>query len=65
MTDGKKPLLLVNVVEKGTSNKTTTDYYGNFTLKVRKGSIIQFSDVHHQTIELKADSNMKVIMRRK
>ena len=36
-------LLGVNVVEKGTSNGTTTDVDGNYSIQVNEGSTLVFS----------------------
>lgn len=46
----------VNVVEKGTSNGTTTDFDGNYTLNVSNGAILVFSYVGYETKELSVDN---------
>ena len=46
------PLIGVNVVEKGTTNGTITDVDGNFTFKTEKGSIIVFSYIGFQKLEV-------------
>ena len=44
VTDTKKtPLFGVSVSEEGTSNVVITDFDGNYTLKVKEGSVILFS----------------------
>tara|TARA_R110002073_G_scaffold72537_1_gene177318 strand:- start:314112 stop:316460 length:2349 start_codon:yes stop_codon:yes gene_type:complete len=45
-------LLGVNVIEKGTSNGTTTDYNGNYSIKVNQGSTLVFSFLGYKTIEV-------------
>ncbi len=35
----------VSVIQKGTSNGTTTDFHGNYSLKIKKGDVLQFSYV--------------------
>lgn len=39
----QEPLIGVNVVVKGTTNGTITDFDGNFILTVSKGETLQFS----------------------
>ena len=50
------------VMEKGTSNGTTTDIDGNFTLRVSEGAILVFSSIGYVTVELPAQANMEVVM---
>ena len=57
-----EPVIGANVVEKGTTNGGVTDIDGNFSLRVAPGSIIQISFMGYQTQELKATSNMKVVL---
>lgn len=45
------PLPGVNVVVKGTSTGTNTDFDGNYTLRVSPGQVIEFSFVGFQTVE--------------
>lgn len=50
--DGKEPLPGVNVVVKGTTNGTITDFDGNFSLKVpSEESVLVFSFIGYQTKE--------------
>lgn len=49
-----EPLPGVTVVEKGTSNGTITNFDGNYTIQLPKGSFIQFSYVGYKTVELQA-----------
>lgn len=46
------PLLGVNVIEKGTSNGTTTDFDGNFELKIEEATTIVFSYLGFETQEV-------------
>ena len=50
-SDGFIPF--VNVLIKGTSFGTTTDFDGNFSLKVNKGDVLVFSYIGFKTIEQK------------
>ncbi|MFV0541502.1 MAG: SusC/RagA family TonB-linked outer membrane protein [Aestuariibaculum sp.] len=46
------PMPGVNVIEKGTTNGTVTDFDGNYTLTVNSNAILTFSFVGMQTAEL-------------
>ena len=48
------PLLGVNVIEKNTSNGTTTDFDGNFTITTGQNATLVFSYVGFMTQEVKA-----------
>ena len=50
------------VMEKGTTNGTTTDFDGNFTLTVKEGAILVFSSIGYSTLELPAQAQMSVVM---
>jgi iron complex outermembrane recepter protein len=52
-----QPLIGVNVVEKGTSNGTSTDFNGTFKLKVKENAILVFSYVGFQTVEQSATNS--------
>ncbi len=52
-----------NVVVKGTTNGTITDFDGNFTLTANKGDIIVISFIGYQLQELPAAANMNVILK--
>ncbi|WP_430967829.1 TonB-dependent receptor [Spongiimicrobium sp. 2-473A-2-J] len=52
------PLLGVSVIEKGTTNGTTTDFKGNYAINVRNGATIVFSFLGYKTEEITADSNI-------
>lgn len=46
------PLPGVNVVEKGTSNGTSTDFDGNYTINVGNNAILVFSSLGYETKEI-------------
>lgn len=48
----KEPLIGVNIVEKGTSNGTVTDYDGNFSLNVGRDAILIVSYIGYLTQEV-------------
>ena len=50
------------VMEKGTSNGTTTDFDGNFTISVKQGAVLVFSSIGYTTQELPAQAQMAVVM---
>ena len=52
-----------NVLVKGTTNGTITDFDGNFTLTANKGDIIVISFIGYQPQELPAAANMNVILK--
>lgn len=43
----------VTVLEKNTQNGVTTDFDGNYTIKVSKNAILQFSYMGYRTQEIK------------
>lgn len=45
----------VNVIEKGTSNGTITDFDGNYTIQVTENATLVFSYVGFETLEEKVD----------
>ncbi len=51
-----EPLIGVNVIQKGTTNGTITDFDGNFTLGVPKGSTLHFSYIGYKDIDVVANS---------
>ena len=58
ITDETSPLPGVTVVEKGTSNGTTSDFDGNFTISVAdENSILVFSYLGFITQEVSASSD--------
>ena len=57
------PIIRASVVDKADkTNGTITDIDGNFTLTVKPGSEITFSYIGYQTLTLKAETSMTVIM---
>ena len=46
------PLPSVNVVAKGTSTGVSTDFDGNYTISVANGSVLVFSSIGFETLEL-------------
>ena len=57
------PIIGASVVDKADkTNGTITDIDGNFTLTVKPGSEITFSYIGYQTLTLKAETSMIVIM---
>lgn len=53
----------VSVVQKGTTNGTTTDIDGHFTLYVPEGSYLTISGVGFKTENIKATAKMKVTLK--
>ena len=58
-----EPIMMGTVIQKGTSNGTTTDLNGDFTLKVPRGATLVFSYVGYQTLEVSATPTINVILR--
>ena len=52
----KSPLIGATVLEKGTHNGTVTDMNGEFSLKTRKGKILQFHYIGYTFKEVKVES---------
>ena len=55
----------VNVIEKGTKNGTTTDFDGNYSIKVTNGATLVFSSLGFKTQEINIDgkSTINVILK--
>lgn len=51
-----------NILVKGTTNGTITDFDGNFTLSANKGDIIVISFIGYKTQELPAAPTMNVVL---
>ncbi|MBD5218771.1 MAG: TonB-dependent receptor [Bacteroidales bacterium] len=64
VTDNTDETLIgVSVVAKGHSNlATTTDIDGNFSIKVPEGTVLVFSYIGYDKLELPAAPRMKVVM---
>ncbi|KJD33888.1 collagen-binding protein [Tamlana nanhaiensis] len=60
------PLLGVSILEKNTTNGTTSDFDGNFTINtINSGSVLEFSYVGFKTIEIQlkdSDTNLKITL---
>ncbi len=59
----KEPVIGVAVMVPGTQTGTSTDIDGNFTLDVTEGTMLEFSSIGFETIQLKAEKTMKVTIR--
>ncbi len=51
------PVIGANVMVKGTSNGTITDFDGNFSLQAKSGDVLQVSYMGYKTQEVKATSS--------
>ena len=51
-----------SVVEKGTTNGTVTDIDGKFTLKVKKGALLEISYIGYNTATLEAKPTMNITL---
>lgn len=51
-----------NILVKGTTNGSITDFDGNFTLEAKKGDILVFSFIGYKNQELPAAAKMKVVL---
>lgn len=60
-----EPLPGANVMEKGTTNGTTTDFNGDFTLSVQNNAtlIVSFSGFQTQEIKVNGQSNINVVLK--
>lgn len=54
------PLGGVNVLEKGSSNGTQTDFDGNYSISVNEGAIIMFSYIGFATKEFKVSDQLQL-----
>lgn len=45
------PLIMVNIIEEGTTNGTVTDMDGNYTLTVTEGATIEFSFIGYASLK--------------
>ncbi|GHT48702.1 SusC/RagA family TonB-linked outer membrane protein [Bacteroidia bacterium] len=60
---GGESLIGVSVVQTGSSNGAITDLDGRFSLNVPQGTILRFSYVGYETIELPASPEMNVLLK--
>ncbi|MEO0571890.1 MAG: TonB-dependent receptor, partial [Bacteroidota bacterium] len=64
VSDDTGPLPGVNIVEKGTTNGTTTDFDGNYTITVASDAVLEFSYIGYQNQEVPVagQTTLNVIM---
>ena len=60
--DTSEPMIGVSILVKGTSTGTVTDFDGNFELTVPDKATLQLSYMGYKSIEVRAVSNMNIIM---
>ena len=61
IVDGQNtPIIGANVVEKGTSNGTVTDYSGDFTLNVAKNAVLKISYIGYIEQEISVGNKNKI-----
>ena len=58
-----EPIIGANILVKGTTNGTITDFDGNFQLNAKQGDIVVFSFIGFQTQEQKAALKMNVTLK--
>jgi TonB-linked SusC/RagA family outer membrane protein len=58
VSDELGPVVGANVVVKGTSNGTTTDFDGNYSIKAKKGDVIEVSYVGMKEVITVGDANV-------
>ena len=58
-----EPIIGANVIVKGTTNGTITDFDGNFLLNANKGDIIIISFIGYRSQEAQAASSMNIILK--
>ena len=58
-----EPIIGANVVEKGTTNGTITDFDGKATLNIKPGAIVQVSFVGYKTQEVKVNKDMRIALK--
>ncbi|MDE5712449.1 MAG: TonB-dependent receptor, partial [Muribaculaceae bacterium] len=58
-----EPVIGATVMEKGSTNGTSTDVDGNFTIKVKPGSTLIISYVGCTTVEVKAEPDIKITLK--
>ena len=61
VSDSNGDLMIgVNVLEKGTSNGTVTDFDGNYSISVSNGATIVFSYVGYETVEVAVGNQTQI-----
>jgi hypothetical protein len=58
-----EPIIGANVVEKGTTNGTITDFDGKATLNIKPGATVQVSFVGYKTQEVKVNKDMRIALK--
>ena len=58
-----EPIIGANVIVKGTTNGTITDFDGNFLLNANKGDIIIVSFIGYRSQEAQAAASMNIILK--
>ena len=58
-----EPIIGANVIVKGTTNGTITDFDGNFLLNANKGDIIIISFIGYRSQEAQAADSMNIILK--
>lgn len=58
-----EPIIGANVIVKGTTNGTITDFDGNFLLNANKGDIIIISFIGYRSQEAQAATSMNIILK--
>lgn len=61
VSDDLGPIASVNVIVKGTTIGTTTDFDGNFTIEANEGDVLTFINTYHKTYETIVKSKKKFI----
>ncbi len=54
------PLSGVNIIVKGTTTGTQSDFDGNYTIKARKGDVLQFSFIGMKTVSVTVGSSNRI-----
>ncbi|MCK7590689.1 TonB-dependent receptor [Subsaxibacter sp. CAU 1640] len=54
--DDSLPLPGVNIIEKGTTNGTNTDFDGNYSITVNQGAVLEFSSLGFKTVSITVGS---------
>lgn len=60
---GGESVIGATVTEKGTNNRTITDFDGNFKMKTSEGATIVVSYIGYNNIEVAAGQNLKIVLK--
>lgn len=58
-----EPIIGASIIEKGTTNGTSTDQNGLFSIRVAEGAKLIVSFVGYETVEISARNNMEVVLK--